>query len=228
MSGLKKSVFFNKVHPEAAYIKKLDTNVQEYVAQLKSEYPNHHLILRAMNNEDIKDYIRAGFIEFRRTYEQDVDISDVIDYLSTHIKEGPDSGFKFDESLLTKSYNIYKETHMANPMADMSLEDWKALISPDLDHEHSIVIYDDMGNITAFLLMYDATEQSKDIGYVYFSDVAAQGRLCSLLNIKLTHLAKLGVTELSLEVDNTDRYAYELFESLLIHDEPYMRTLILR
>lgn len=227
MSEIKHSVHFNDVHPDAAYIKKLDTHVQTYVRQVRNEYPHHHLILRAMNDENIKDYIKAGFIEFRRTYEQDIKVIDLINYLSPYKKALMNFNFNYDAALISQSYKIYKETHMANPVKDMPLDEWDTLISPDLDYEHSIVLYDEPGKIKAFLIMYDANTYSKDIGYVYFSDAAAKEQLYSALYIKLNQLKKIWITEVSVEVDNTDRYAYEFFESLIIHDASYMRTLIL-
>lgn len=227
MTKLEHTVRLNEIHPYAAYINKINSNVKEQVLQVKSEYPNHHLILRAMNDDNIKDYLNVGFIEFRRTYEQDIKIDDLIDFVSTYKCNNAMSKFSVGDALIEKSFEVYKETHKANPVKEMNLDEWETLLVQDLDYEHSIVLYDEMGKIEAFLIMYDATVHSKDIGYIYFSDAASKTRLYSALYIKLIQLKKKGITEVSVEVDNTDRYAYEFFESLIIHDESYMRTLIL-
>lgn len=81
--------------------------------------------------------------------------------------------------------------------------------------------------IVAYLLMYDAGDSSKDIGYIYYRDNKSKEKLYSMLYMKLIRLKELSIKEISLEVDNTDRYAYDFFESILIHSDTYMRTLIL-
>lgn len=226
MSRMEYAVRFNEIHPGAAYINRTDSNVQEQVLQVKSEYPNHHLILRTMNDVNIEDYINSGFIEFRRTYEQDIETDDLIEFVSAYKYNDAFITFSLDDALIKKSYEVYQQTHKANPVKEMSLEEWKTHLIPDLDYDHSIVIKD-KEMIVAYLLMYDAGDSSKDIGYIYYRDNESKEKLYSMLYMKLIRLKELSIKEISLEVDNTDRYAYDFFESILIHSDTYMRTLIL-
>lgn len=226
MSKIEDTVRFNEIHPDAAYLNRTDSNVKEQVSQLRNLYPNHHLILRAMNDEYIKDYFDVGFIEFRRTYEEDIEIDDLIDFVSACKCNETTDGFIVDDELIKKSYEVYKQTHKTNPVKEMSLEEWKTLIVPDLDYNHSIVIKT-KGVIAAYLLMYDGGDYSKDIGYVYYQDNDSKEKLYSMLYKNLIRLKELSIKEIGLEVDNTDRYAYEFFEAILVHDDTYMRTLIL-
>lgn len=226
MNELKHTVYFNEIHPFAVYINKTDSNVQNQLSKVERKYPHHHLILRTMNDDNIQDYIDADFIEFRRTYEQDIVIDDLIDYLTQNMRHETFNTFTLDEALIKKSYEVYKQTHKTNPVKDMPLNEWEALLTADLDYDHSIILKD-KENITAFLLIYNANDNTKDIGYIYYQDAECKEKLYDLFYTRLTKLKNVDIKEISLEVDNTDRYAYEFFEAVLIHDETFMRTLIL-
>lgn len=213
MSNLELDVHFNDIHPKAVYIQSTIQIVQEYTSRVRSTYPDHHLILKVMNDFDVTDFIHAGFTECRRTYEEAVGLGDLISLLAQYKNNENLDDFVLNEALLKLSYEVYESTHKVNPVKKMTLNEWKTVIGRDLDFDHSILIRDDKENISAFLFMYHACDESKEIGYIYYRDDASKGRLSRAMYKQFSELIKLNIKEIHLEVDNTDRYSYDFFES---------------
>lgn len=227
--NVKDTVEFNYVHPHAAYISLLSSNIYEYLSEIKETYAEYDLVLKTMKNEDIESYLKFGFIECRRTYEEDIDISKMLLWLSqyeSHAYNNNNNEFELNDQLVDKAYEVYRETHRVNPVRDLDTNEWRNIIEPDLDIQNSIVIRDVSHNIIAFMLIYNSTEDTKDVGHLYYDSEPSKQQLYQAYKKKLVELSALNFVRFSLEVDNTDRYSYDFFKDLLTLDNHYLRTLI--
>lgn len=227
----------NHFHPYSIYlhfkffIKNPEVDIlNRMFSILKSEIPNSNYILNLEDNyNSIKKFIHNnGFKEIRKTYEPDVHIDNLLRHYH-YIDSYPKSKhppFVITNELVHKVQDIYRKIHVANPLGGVSLPEWKKIITNGLDLENSIVIYNENKEITAYLFIFHGSESTKEIGWVYYKNEDAKRQLLNQFKTSLSHLQKVGIKTICLEVDNTDKYAYELFFPFLIHGEPSSITYI--
>lgn len=162
----------------------------------------------------------------RKTYEPEVSIDNLICHYNNIDSQSCSIHLPFviTDKLVYKVQDIYRNTHLANPLGEISLQEWKTVITNDLDLENSIAIYSDDKEITAYLFIFHESESIKEIGWVYFKNEEVKRHLIKLFKAVLCRFKKSGIKTIGLEVDNTDRYAYELFSPFLIHTKPSLIT----
>ncbi|SDL01637.1 hypothetical protein [Lacicoccus qingdaonensis] len=200
--------------------------------KFKSVLPRSNEILQIHRNHEFYERLinDNGFTEFRKTYEPEVDIQQLIKRFLNEDFEGKHTSgkFKMTDALLKITEHVYRSIHEMNPLKRMDLSEWKDIITDDLDFEHSIIIYDRNDEIIAYLMMYENEEPFKDVGYCYFKNQEAKNSLSAEFHDTLLELKKQNFTHLNLEVDNTDIYPYEFFHDFIEHDPPslisYMKT----
>lgn len=229
----------NLYHPNAIYLhfaildKDIDSEILiKMYDKFKSALPRSNEILQIQRNFEFYERLinENGFTEFRKTYEPEVDIQQLIKRFLNEDSEGKHTSgkFKMTDALLKITEQVYRSIHEMNPLKRMDLSEWKDIITDDLDFEHSIIIYDRNDEIIAYLMMYENEEPFKDVGYCYFKNQEAKNSLSSEFHDTLLELEKQNFTHLNLEVDNTDIYAYEFFHDFIEHDPPslisYMKT----
>lgn len=225
----------NRFHPYSLHlhcnfmIEKPDEEIlSEMLNKLIAQLPNSNYILKLESNDYVYgEFINSNnFIEIRKTYEPEISIDYLVNYYR-YIEcdyDSQSSPFIITDKLVHKAQEIYKCTHEANPLGDISLHEWRMVITDDTDLEHSIVIYNENKDIIAYLFVFDNSESVKEIGWVYFKSEEAKKQLLIQLKNTLLRLKKLGIKIIEFEIDNTDTYSYELFYPFIIHSFPSLIT----
>lgn len=226
-------------HPSAPYLRfaVLDQSVDaeailEMYEKLKSTLPLSDLILEIHRNHNLYEKLITtyDFEEFRKTYEGEVEISEMVSHFNADSSEGNngESVFEVSESLLDLFRKVYESVHDIIPLRGMTLAEWKELITDDLNFENSIVIYDEDEAVTAYMLIYENDEAAVDVGYVYYSGSEVKRRLTSAFRQTLDKLQEDGYEFINLEVDTTDEYAYGLFNAFVKGEAPVLVSYISR
>ncbi|MCD2137102.1 hypothetical protein [Salinicoccus halitifaciens] len=226
-------------HPSAPYLRfaVLDDSVKpetivEMYEKLKTTLPMSDIILEIHRHHNLYEKLITtyDFKEFRRTYETEVEISRMISHFNTGSTEENrlESAFEMTEGLSDLSRQVYASVHDTIPLREMSLAEWRDLITDDIDFESSIVIYDEDEAITAYMLIYEGEDTSKDFGYCYYADSEAKQRLASAFGQTLNKLQENGYEHINLEVDTTDEYAYGFFNEFVKDEAPVLVSYIRR
>jgi len=218
----------NVFHPNSIYLNNNVKNFGSYFEEIKKEYPEKDYILW-LNNDEIKNFLEYGFIECRRTYDVNIDINSLVNYFeeySSNDNQVSRHSFVLSDNLIIKWYETYKQTHKVNPIKDFNLEEFKLSLSDNLDFENSIVILNQNLEIIAYALIYNVSDHTKEIGYVYFENYHSKMKLSKELLLHMHFLKDLGIKTIMTEIDNTDQYAYELFSSFIDNNISFMKTLI--
>ena len=229
----------NPYHPSAPYLlfavlnQSVDAEtIVEMYEKLKSTLPLSDLILEIHRNHNLYEKLITtyDFEEFRKTYEGEVEISEMVSHFNADSSEGNngESVFEVTESLLDLSRKVYESVHDTIPLRGMTLAEWADLITDDLDLENSIVIHDEDEAITAYMLIYEDEDNSKDVGYIYYSDSEAKRRLTSAFRQTLDKLQEDSYEFINLEVDTTDEYAYGFFNKFVDDEAPVLVSYIRR
>ena len=225
----------NRFHPYSLHlhfkfmIENPDEEIlSEMLNKLIAQLPNSNYILKLESNDYVygKFIDSNNFIEIRKTYEPEISIGSLVNYYR-YIEYNYDSQslpFIITDKLVHKVQEIYKCTHEANPLGDISLHEWRTVITNDIDLEHSIVIYNENKDIIAYLFIFDNSESVKEIGWAYFKSEEAKKQLLIQFKNTLLRLKKLGIKIIGFEIDNTDTYSYELFSPFIIHSSPSLIT----
>lgn len=223
----------NHFHPYSLYIhfkfliKNPDVDIlSRMFSELQGNAPDFNYILNLEHHYPFyRDFIKNNdFIEIRKTYEPEVPIDNLICHYKYIDSLSVYSSFVITDKLVYKVQDVYRSTHLANPLGEINLQEWTTVITNNLDIENSIVIYNENNDITAYLFIFHESESVKEIGWVYFKNDVAKRHLLKQFKTALFRFKKSGIKTISLEVDNTDKYAYELFSSFLIHAEPSLIT----
>lgn len=229
----------NPYHPSALYLRfavpDKDVNAGKLVEmyeKLKTTLPLSDVILEVHRNHGLYEKLinTYGFTEFRKTYEPEVEISEMINHFNDgEVKVTSAVGkFELTEELLDFSRKVYESAHDLNPLREMTLTEWEDLVTDDLDHEHSIVLHDENDAVTAYILIYENDETSVDVGYCYFKDPDSKQSLISNFKDTLLNLQENDYEYINLEVDTTDEYAYEFFNDFVADTEPALVSYISR
>ncbi|CAM4161054.1 hypothetical protein [Lacicoccus alkaliphilus] len=229
----------NPYHPSTLYLRfavldksiKPETVVDMY-EKLKSTLPLSDIILEVHCRHGLYEKLidEHGFEKFRETYELEVDITEMFSHFDGDEAGGEvtEKNFEMTGELLDISKKVYESVHQLIPLREMSLAGWEGLITDELDFKNSIVIYDETGKITAYMLMYENDEASVDVGYCYYADTEAKQSLISTFKDTLLHLLEKDFEQINLEVDTTDGYAYEFFKSIVADEQPVLVSYISR
>ncbi|MCK1977464.1 hypothetical protein LNK15_10395 [Jeotgalicoccus huakuii] len=196
--------------------------------KLKAKLPTSNYILKLETQSRIynKFISNNNFAEIRKTYKPDISITTIINYFKSYDSQHNyhPSKLTLNNNLLTKVFDVYKNTHRVNPLGNIDLNTWRNTVSKDLDFNHSIVIYNERNKITAFLLIFDYLEDKKEVGWIYFENDSMKTQLLNQFVSMLYRLQESGITSLCFEIDTTDLYSYELFSPFLINEAPSLIT----
>lgn len=218
----------NPFHPNSIYLVSENKNFNLYFEELKRKFPYHDYILN-IEDYEVNNFFDYGFIECRRTYDLNVEINRFLNHFfenKENIVQQFSNPFMLSDQLVNKWYETYKKTHKVNPVKSFNLEEFKERLVEDLDFENSIVIFNTQSEIIAYALIYDDSKDTKEIGYVYFKNNTSKQQLLEVLFTRLRFLNNIGIHRIVTEVDTTDKYAYEIFGSLIDDTTAYMKTLI--
>ncbi|UBH08308.1 hypothetical protein [Macrococcus armenti] len=215
-------IFFNSYHPNAVYIDYRENTFSAYFKTIKEQFPDKIYIVRVDSGKPYEELLKEGFTECRKTYDIVLDKK----CLFNSSEQGNNDSFILSEALVFKWYQIYRETHQINPVREYEPQIFENLLKRDLDTNHSIVLFNKYREITAYALIYFNNE-TYEIGYVYFKNYKYKKRLEELLNNKIRNIFDLGKEYISIEVDDTDKYAYELFNDYIKTQTQFAKNIYL-
>ena len=108
---------------------------------------------------------------------------------------------------------IYTETHLDNPVADLSNSSWENVILDDLIDSSSYVVV--IGNsIIAFSLMYEGEENNWELGWIGVANSEEMSLLDLVLNKQLRDAKEQKIEYIEKEVDSTCPYSLHIVKSL--------------
>ncbi|KAA0964945.1 hypothetical protein FQ087_01060 [Sporosarcina sp. ANT_H38] len=116
-------------------------------------------------------------------------------------------------SLIKICKKIYTETHVDNPVADLSSLSWKNVILDDLIDSSSYVVVNE-NNVIAFSLMYEGEENSWELGWVGVENSDEMTLLNLVLNKQLRDANEQNIKYIEKEVDSTCPYSLHIAKSL--------------
>lgn len=119
------------------------------------------------------------------------------------------------EELLRLVKRNYERSHEVNPVAKLSLNQWRELtFSDDLIRKGSF-LYLKENRIIAYAFLHESNEINMlDLGWVGALEPAYKGEIVSLVYQQLEFARERGVEFISGEFDTTDEYAFAVWESI--------------
>lgn len=119
----------------------------------------------------------------------------------------------------------YEQSHKANPVASLSLNQWRELIfSDDLIPEGSYLYVKD-NQIIAYTFLHETSNHEVEMGWVGAEDLRQKEKVASLVHRQIDFAERKGFEFLSGEFDTTDKFAIALLESLQLPRTPVWITL---
>lgn len=115
-------------------------------------------------------------------------------------------------SLIVLTKQVYTDTHLANPVADLSFASWERAIMDGLLEKNSYVIVQD-SNVPAFSLMYEVNEQRWELGWIGVRDRKNISELDKLLQLQTKDAVKCGIQIIEKESDSTCPYSQHVKKS---------------
>ncbi|RDI41102.1 hypothetical protein [Falsibacillus pallidus] len=181
-------------------------------------------------HELIKAYEKMGFEEIRRTYMPRLKVGDAAPpRASTHVdlKIKTLKEIMLDEPLMNKLARLvktnYENTHLANPVAQMEIDDWKKLILADdtlLDGSY-ICLDERGGEIAAYSFLHDSEEDDAyELGWCGESQKKYTDVINHLVSHQIYYSRRKGVSCLIGEFDTTDEAAMAIMKSFPFETAP--------
>lgn len=222
-------ISFNTFHPNAVYLDKKTQDIVCYIEKIKLEYPLKDIIVWLDSDDEYEKFLQLGFEECRRTYDLEIEVSSLLNVFKEvdgNSEQIEDESFIVNKKLVNKWYEVYASTHKANPVKPCEFEGMREVIGKDLDYKNSILILNRKDEICGYIFVYEADEETVEIGYMYYQDNIAKQCLKHLLFKRLTNVDNKNIKRVYAEVDDTDQYAYEFLKEFLSDNPPFQRTLI--
>ena len=116
-------------------------------------------------------------------------------------------------SLIEICKKTYTETHVDNPVADLSNSSWENVILDDLIGSSSYVVVNGNG-VIAFSLMYEGEENSWELGWIGVAYSEGMALLDLILNKQLHNAKEQKIEYIEKEVDSTCPYSLHIVKSL--------------
>ncbi len=116
-------------------------------------------------------------------------------------------------SLVELSKSSYAETHLANPVAELSFSSWQNAIMDDLIGKSSYVVV--AGNrVTAFSFMYQGEDLCWELGWIGVERGSDLTLLDALLARQMQDAIDHSILQIEKEVDSTCPYSLHIAKSL--------------
>jgi len=175
-------------------------------------------------------YKDNGFNEIRRTYMPTLKVSSVA-------HDTPNGEKRYNvktlnevllnetmtEQLILLVKRIYEETHQVNPVAEMTLEQWRGIIfSDDLITTGSYIYLDENEeNILAYSFLHESDEEDKiELGWCGASTTEHIDLIPELVHHQIKYTLKQEFQFLTGEFDTTDSYAMRILASFPFTPSP--------
>ncbi|WOV85765.1 hypothetical protein PGH26_07480 [Sporosarcina jeotgali] len=167
-------------------------------------------------------YEKEGFVEIRRTYISDLDLSFAV---------GDELPLETTERLVVKCLEtlsedevqqlvrlvkrVYKETHSVNPVADKGIQEWEQLVfAEDTIAEGSLVYVNvDTHQVLAYSFLHESDREGVyELGWCGYLDDQYKSLLPQLVIHQIQYSVTLNIHTLTGEFDTTDPYAMEVLK----------------
>lgn len=165
---------------------------------------------------------RSGFKEIRRTYMPTLNVSDIKNVVTLNTKENQNikslGEIVCNEKLIEKLTRIvkknYQQAHLANPVAERSIETWKKMIlSKDIIQNGSYVYLDNEKNIIAYSFLHESDKKSAfELGWCGSSDSQTRSYIIHLVKRQIRYAINHDIHSIIGEFDTTDLNAMEILK----------------
>jgi len=173
---------------------------------------------------------RCGFKEIRRTYMPTLNVSDIKNVVTLNIQENQNiktlAEILCNEELIEKLTCVvkrnYQQSHLANPVAERSIETWKNMIlSKDIILNGSYVYLDEEKNIIAYSFLHDSDNKgSFELGWCGLNNSLNKSYIIHLVNRQIRYAIDHDIHSIIGEFDNTDLYAMEVLKHFPFDPSP--------
>lgn len=116
-------------------------------------------------------------------------------------------------SLIEICKTVYTDTHVDNPVADLSNLSWESVILDDLIDSSSYVVVNG-NNVVAFSLMYECEGNSWELGWIGVANSEEMVLLDVILSKQLHDANEQRIANIEKEVDSTCPYSLHIAKSL--------------
>lgn len=173
-------------------------------------------------------YKNNGFQEIRRTYMPKLKVTNVSNDISCDkyiIKTLNEilPNETLTEQLIILVKRIYEETHVVNPVAEMTIAKWRELILADdvITVGSYICIDENETNILAYSFLHDSDEKNVfDLGWCGASTTEHIQMIPQLVIHQIKYTIEQNIQFLNGEFDTTDPYAMKVLESFPFEPAP--------
>lgn len=230
----------NPFHPEATYFKIL-TEAEYATERIKKTFFHKireeadrgqafitSVIETAISSRDF--YEKNGFKEIRRTFMPSLVVEEILDSLvAKELKEGK---IKSLAEVLEEEYsfsqladlvkNNYEASHYVNPVKEMSVEEWKELITAeDILKEGSFILFNDEGEVIAYSFLHRSeNEDTLELGWCGGSSFDRAGALPYLVGKQINYARERDVQYILGEFDTTDPFGMEVMRTFTFRPFP--------
>jgi len=209
-------------HPYAKYIDVIAKNAaDELMNHLLAGTATHDKIILSCWDyelEKIQLLKQFQFKLFRKTYMETYEISTLLEQLeqeqSTHtfiplleILNEP----TLEQNLFQLLKSNYEQTHLDNPVKDVSWQTWKEILVDDTPDFHLSFVAVKENNVTAYIFLHPISTDHYEIGWVGMKNPT---NLLPILKQQLIELQRQGVKTVEFEIDTTNHMAWQ-FAALL-------------
>lgn len=217
----------NSMHPKAKYMKVISKNQTDELleALLDIRGPQTRIVASCSSNElsEIERLKRHGFTEFRKTYEIEMEIDELLQKIPCNrskldYKTLQDvlENKSLEKALFQLVKENYEQTHLDNPAENVPWEKWKDILIEDApDYELSKVILTD-GQISGYSFIHQVAEEHVEVGWMGYERL---GDVQEILHTQLLELKNKNIKTVGFEIDTTDHYAYSLKDLLNLGGE---------
>lgn len=204
---------FSKKNIEESLLSKVESEVEYFPLQM-SIWETSTKLQRVLES--------SGFKEIRRTFMPTLNVSENKNVVTLNTQENQNiksiAEIVCNEELINKLAGIvkrnYQQAHLANPVAERSLETWKKMIlSKDLIPNGSYVYLDEEKNIIAYSFLHESYKQrSFELGWCGSSNSQNGAYIINLVMRQIRYAIDHDIHSIIGEFDNTDENAMAILK----------------
>jgi hypothetical protein len=180
-------------------------------------------------------YELSGFLEVRRTYSPSLRVSKVdLERLFPQLKlqdiyikdlKSIDNQQELKLQLISLVKGNYEKTHIANLVADQSIEKWEELIfNEDTIEDGSYIVLKDNEIYAYSLLHYSDSPNKFEFGWRGTRHNADIELMLMLTAHQVNFAEKNGINSIEAEVDSTDNFSIEMLKFFPFSPSPSLLT----
>lgn len=221
-------------HPNCTYFRILSDpfykrmKIDEVLlAELEEKYTDNSPLQTSLWETSInltEMYRNSGFKEIRKTYMPKLKVAEVIEHahdISEKYSLITLAQALSNESLMKKlTYLVkknYEETHLANPIKELEIQEWeKMILAGDTLLNGSYIYIDEVEeDIVAYAFLHESdSKESYELGWCGAANIGNKKLIPDLTIHQAKYASDQGVQFIIGEFDNTDAYAMEVLKNL--------------